>query len=117
MTFQSFRVLQRIKKLSNNSDRALRFYSDGMIYPFTSDTPCADCSKYKKEIISIMDSLKSKGYIQLSSDTIRLTQEGIHFWQNLISLFWKFIHQKLVPFIALIVSIISLMVSFNSSTG
>lgn len=113
MTLQSLIVLCKIKYLSNNSDTALRFDPDGMIYPFTSDTPSADCTKYKKEIISIMGCLRNKGYITMSDKCIRLTQEGIHFWQKILIWLVKIIYDKLIPFCALIISIVSLMKSFG----
>lgn len=113
MTLQSFKVLYKIKHLSKNSDTPLRFDSDGMIYPFTADTPFADCTKYKKEIISIMDYLRDKEYITIKSKYIRLTQDGIHFWQKILNLIWKTIYEKFIPFCALILSIISFLKSFG----
>lgn len=113
MTYQCRYVLKQIKKLSSNSDMALRFCSDGMIRPFTADTPFADCSKYKKEILSIMQMLKKEQYIHLSDTTFSLTQKGLHIYQDAFQRILKIIYDKWIPFIALLVSILSFMKSYN----
>lgn len=113
MTYQCKYVLKQIRKLSSNSDMALRFNSDGLIRPFSADAPFADCSKYKKEIISIMQLLEKECYITLSGTTIRLTQQGIHIYQNAFQRIFKILYDKWIPFIALLVSILSLMKSYG----
>lgn len=89
MTRQCKYVLKQIRKLSSNSDMALRFNSDGIIYPFTADAPFADCSKYKSSFLLIIQKLQSGGYITLSANgVLRLTYDGLHpcqcLWDKLL---------------------------------
>lgn len=84
MTYQCKYVLKQIRKLSSNSNMALRFNSDGMIYPFTADTPFANCSRYKSSFLLIIQKLQSAGYITLSpKGVLRLTYDGLHPYQCL----------------------------------
>lgn len=113
MTYQCKHVLKCIKQLSKNTDMHLRFTSDGTIYPFSSDTPSADCSKYKKEIVSIMRELHKQNYIALDGYRFQLTQQGIHTYQHALEHIFKIIYDKWIPFFALIISILSLAKSYG----
>lgn len=115
MTYQCRHVLSRIKRLAKNSDCQLRYDYGGILQPFSSDDPFEDCSVYKKEILSIMQSLEKEQYITMSGTTFRLTQKGIHIYQYAFQHILKIIYDKWIPFIALIISVLSFMKSYGIS--
>lgn len=80
MTRQCKYVLKQIKKLANNTDVPLRFTSDGKIYPYSTDEPFADCSKYKSEFMTIMRKLELEHFITIfpNKGYFRLEYDGIH---------------------------------------
>lgn len=116
LTKQCKNVLYEIKTLTNNTEAEFCFIS-GEPYLCLSDNSIRyyDYTKYIDEISSIMAQLESEGYIipTINAFHFRLTQKALHLKQFALSNVYLYFKDKLVDILALIISIIALLKSYD----
>ncbi len=111
LTRQSRKVLKGLVKLSSGEDCHISFSGDNHFS--TSPEKSYSYKKYSGEIHSILDQLSKCGLIVMydSGYSLRLTQEGLHYFQYRGAWLRAYVLDKLFDALALIVSAVALGMS------
>lgn len=111
LTSQSRTVLKGLINISSGTDCEITFHGSSLIASDTNNS--FSFEKYSGEINSILNQLSSGGFIALSNHgySLRLTQEGLHYFQYQRARFHAYVLDKLFDALALIISATALGMS------
>lgn len=117
MTKEAKKVLNHLKRLTNNTPRIISYLYDSTCITLEEDDDSRyDYVEYKDEIETIIDLLVEEKYLQYdyaNRYNSHLTQKGLHIKQFTWWSIKMYLKDKFIDILALIISIIALIRSFH----